>query len=56
MNVARNLSERIDREEVNTDSHLSWLKFYNHTPFEQSREVVLVDTVLSNHAEMGGKQ
>lgn len=56
VNVARNLSERIDREEVNTDSHLSWLKVYTHTPLEQSREVVLVDAVLSNHAEMGGKQ
>lgn len=54
--VARNLSERIDREEVNTDSHLSWLNFYTHTPLEQSREVVLVDAVLSNHAEVGGKQ
>lgn len=30
--------------------------FHNHTPFEQSREVVLVHAFLGDHSKMGGQQ
>lgn len=56
MKVALNLKEEIEREEEKTDTHKPRSRSHNHTPFEQSGEVVLVDAFLSDHAEMGGKQ
>lgn len=43
-------------KKLTPNSHLMCSRLHHHTPFEQSREVVLVDAVLSDHAEMGGKQ
>lgn len=33
--------------------HITW---YKHKPFKQSREVVLVDALLSYHSKVGGQQ
>lgn len=36
--------------------HMPHFIFHKHTPFEQSREVVLVDAFLSDRAKVGGQQ
>lgn len=72
MNVARNLEGQRCEEEIRryngdytelivTDKvRLMTLELqaplHMHIPFEQSREVVLIDAFLSDHAEVGGQQ
>lgn len=34
---------------------MSYFRFHKHTPFEQSRQVVLVDSFLGDHAKVGGQ-
>lgn len=42
--------------ELQLQLHMSYLRFHKHTPFEQPREIVLVHSFLSDHAEVGGQQ
>lgn len=42
--------------ELQAQLHITCFRFHKHTPFEQSREVVLVSSFLGDHAKVGGQQ